>query len=87
MVALTEGGDRGPPTGRDAEAWAAATGLQVPVLSDEVQALVRVTPYEGPIPHRCALSPDMVMLACYQGKPQGEDPAIQAILEHRAAHP
>lgn len=87
LVALTEGSSRGLPTGSDAEAWARETGVQTPVLADIFQSLEGATPYQGPIPHRCALSPDMVMLACYQGEPHGEDPAIQAIIEHRAAHP
>lgn len=61
-------------------------GVDFPVLADKVQALARVTGYAGPIPYRCALSPEMVMIKCYQGEPRGDDPAIQAIVEHHAAN-
>ena len=77
---------RGPPTARDAERWAQSVGVEFPVLADKAQALERVTGYRGPIPYRCALSPEMVMLECYEGEPRGDDPAIQAIIDHRAAN-
>jgi len=81
----SEGG-RSPATSRDAERWARTVGVDFPVLADKVQALQRVTGYTGPIPYRCALTPDMVMIECYQGEPRGDDPALQAILDHKAAN-
>ncbi len=84
LVALVESESGTTPTARDAQRWADSVDVEFPVLADKAQALSRVTGYAGPIPYRCALTPDMVMLKCYQGEPRGEDPAIQAILEHQA---
>ncbi len=84
IVALVESERGGPPTAADARSWADSVGVEFPVLSDKAQALIRVTDYAGPIPYRCALTPDMVMIKCFQGEPGAIDPAIEAIREHQA---
>ena len=39
-----------------------------PVLSDADELVLEITPFDGdPLPGKCALSPEMVMLGCTTG--------------------
>jgi hypothetical protein len=80
-------GNGGLPTAADAAEWAEATGLDGPVTVEPTKAIAKAMPFEGEIPARCALTPDMVMIGCYSGEPVGRDPAIDAILAHAKGAP
>lgn len=69
-----------PEPGLAADYHAAINEVEVPVFSDTEGLLLGITPYDGSsLPGKCALSPDMVILACIVG--QENDEVLDAILE------
>ena len=69
VVVLYESATGGLPDGTTAEAYANDAGVwQLPVLADPFQDVLYDTPYTGSRgPGLCALSPDMVIVACTEG--------------------
>ncbi len=85
LIALFEGNAALLPSVEDTVAWADDVEIDAPILADQAQVLPKVTPFGDTIPFRCALSPQMEMLKCFSNEPEGDDLAIKAILDHRAA--
>jgi hypothetical protein len=83
LIVLIDG-NGGPPTPADAKKWGEEAGIVTPVLTDFAGAMVDLMPFEGEIPARCAITPDMELMACYTGEPEGDDPALEAIITHHA---
>jgi len=79
---LNEDPQGNPPDGSDAAAYENAVGpLSIPVTVDATNQVYDATPWTGAArPGKCALSPDMVMLACYTG--EDDTPAFEAIEAH-----
>ena len=84
LIVLIDG-NGAPPTPSDAEKWAEEAGLVTPVLADFVGAMVSLMPFEGEIPARCAVTPKMELMGCFTGEPEGDDPALDAIVSHYGA--
>jgi len=86
-VILDEDGTGDPPTGSVAATYAATTEIEqlFPVTVDPTQVQVNdFTPWTGMArPGKCALSPEMVMLACYEGDDDTE--GFDAIMADAAA--
>lgn len=74
-----------PPDADDAVTYAEAIGdPSFPVTVDPPAAMFDATPWEGsPLPGKCVMSPEMVMLDCYAGD-EDED-AFQLIAEDWAS--
>ncbi|NUP13622.1 MAG: hypothetical protein HOW73_46900 [Polyangiaceae bacterium] len=69
-----------------AKTYSSVTDIETlfPVTADPMQVVTELTPWDGSArPGKCALSPDMVMLACYTGEDDTE--AFDAIVAHAAA--
>ncbi len=65
-------------------AQAADAGRAIPVLSDVNEELLRATPFNGsPLPGKCLLSTDMVLVDCYTG--HGDDDAAFDWIDDDAA--
>lgn len=75
------------PDEADAAAYWEAIGEPVfPVTVDPTAAMLDATPWEGsPLPGKCVMSPEMVMLDCYAG--DEDDDAFTLIAEDWAARP
>jgi hypothetical protein len=88
VIGLYEGEDGGPATVDDAETWSDLTRLTTPILADPAAAFTVAMPFTGARPLRCALSPRMEILECYEGEPAdpANDPAIEAIRAHWQAN-
>jgi len=70
MVALFQGATGGEPTPDEADEYAEVLGVKrrIPVLADTKVRTIERTPYDGgSLPGLCVLSPEMVMLECYDG--------------------
>lgn len=71
IVIVNEDAQGDPPDGDIAASYASTTGVdqQFPVTVDTTQQQVLdLTPWTGDArPGKCVLSPEMVMLACYDG--------------------
>lgn len=81
IIILHEDGQGQPPDGLDAKTYAEQLGLTMPVTADPASNVLDATPWDGQsLPGKCAMSPDMVMLACYTGEDDTE--AFDAIKGH-----
>jgi hypothetical protein len=78
-------GNGGLPTPKEAEQWAEESGLVTPVLADFGGTMVNQMPFEGEIPARCAVTPEMELMGCYTGDPGERDAALDAIVSHYEA--
>jgi hypothetical protein len=71
IIIVNEDADGDPPTASLARTYASVTGVDqlFPVTVDPtVQQVLDQTPWTGDArPGKCVLSPEMVMLACYDG--------------------
>jgi hypothetical protein len=66
---LHEDGSGNPPDGNDAKKYADVVKVTIPVTADATNQVLEDTPWTGVArPGKCALSPDMVMLACWVGE-------------------
>jgi len=85
-VIVNEDSSGDPPAGSVAASYASTTGIEqkFPVTVDPTQQQVLdLTPWTGAArPGKCALSPEMVMLACYSG--EDDTDAFDAIIAHAA---
>jgi hypothetical protein len=85
IVALNESVSGGAPSGTDAANYASELGVAgFPVAADPSGQLYTMTPWNGlSRPGKCALAPDMTILACYVGQNDAE--GFAAIEAHAAA--
>lgn len=74
--------DGNPPDGSDVAKYANAVKvMDIPVTGDATNQTIDLTPWSGVArPGKCAVSPDMVMLACYTGEDDTE--GFDAIMAH-----
>ena len=74
----------GPPDGTTAKAYADSAEIEsIPVTADGSNQVYEFTPWDGAArPGKCAVSPDMVLLACYAGEDDTE--GFDAIRTHAA---
>jgi hypothetical protein len=78
---LHEDVDGNPPDGQDALAYADAVKVSIPVMADGSNQVLDATPWSGVArPGKCALSPSMELLACYNG--EDDTPGFEAIQAH-----
>jgi hypothetical protein len=84
ILGLYESFEGGAPGEDDAAAYADLTRVSTPVLADPTGGLLTAMPWTGTRPFRCALSPRMEILHCYEGEPAdpNQDPALEAIRAH-----
>jgi hypothetical protein len=85
IVVLNEGVTGGAAEAEDASVYASELGLAgFPVTADPSGQLYTMTQWTGQIrPGKCALAPDMTILACYVGQNDAE--GFAAIEAHAAA--
>lgn len=84
IVALFEGITTGAPGPELAADYAAELDTTGPVLSDQDERTLEATPYDGmSLPGKCALSPEMELLACSTG--DKNDEVFDAIAAHAGA--
>ncbi len=85
LVILHKAAGGATPDGDDAATYDQQVGpLAIPVVADGSDQVLTGTPWTGNgRPGKCALSPDMVMLACYIG--EDDTPAFEAIQAHAAS--
>lgn len=77
---MTENSDGDPPDGAYVALYADQTNIgEIPVLADPDKAVVAAADYdEVSRPGKCVLSPEMVILACYDG--ENDDEGFAAII-------
>jgi hypothetical protein len=70
IIALNEDVSGDPPDGADARSYAEGLNLEgFPVTIDPDNQVYDMTPWTGQSrPGKCALAPDMTMLACWVGE-------------------
>jgi hypothetical protein len=80
MILLFQDVQGGPPHPADAASyWEAIGEPTFPVTVDPSGAMLEATPWEGsPLPGKCVLGPDMVLLDCYTGDEDGDAFTIMA---------
>jgi hypothetical protein len=85
MILLSEDTSGNAPNGNDASGYAEEVNAEtVPVLASGDQGVLTATPWTGsPLPGKCLISPDMVMLDCYSGHGDDAD-AFDTIMELEA---
>lgn len=82
LVILLEGQPGQPPTAETASAFAEVTGATVPITADPTQQAAVAMPFQGVIPGKCVLSPQMEILTCYSGTDDSQ--GVDAIAAHAA---
>ncbi len=83
VIALFQGASGGEPVPEEADEYAKAIDVKrrIPVLSDLAIKTIDRTPYDGgTLPGICLLSPEMVMLECWEGEGESEK-ALEMIVD------
>ena len=68
IVVLFENVTTGAPLGDDAGDYAEHTEAVVPVLAEPTQTIVDEIPWDGTLPAKCFLSPEMTISTCWSGE-------------------
>jgi hypothetical protein len=87
LIILNEDGQGNPPMGDTAVAYAQTIGTMGMLVSvDPTNQVYGMTPWDGTArPGKCALAPDMTILACWVGA--SDTQGYDAIVAHAAAQP